>query len=372
LAEHADVTVAFRDGVRGAPPGVRVLEIEPGRGSTHLDRPSDDAALRGVGYVDFLRYMRSLRRFVAATADRFDVVLEKGWFLSGYASRRYQAAGVPAIPVENLVQMKSSTGLTDLVAGLRHGVGRHLAGTYLTAARRIIAETPALKDAICACHGVARDRIEVIQLGVDPARFGPGDRQAARRELDIPATATVLLYAGILDRIHDLEPIIRGLDAAPEVTFEVVGDGPLAAFYREAAVAVGVAGRVKFRGRVGYAELPTRIAAADLCVAPYDPSAFFGQEVSYSTLKIREFLAAGRPVMTVRSGSIPDLVRDRETGFVIQHTREAWRDALGALPGKEVLRQMGVRAAAGPIRGWDEVALDYLHACESMAMRPTT
>jgi len=368
LAEHADVTVAFRDGAEGGPPGVRVLEIEPNRRSAHHDDLRDDAALRGVGYADFLRYMRSLRRFVDSTTGRFDIVLEKGWLLSGYASCRYRSASIPSIPVENLVQMKSSAGFANPVAGLRHRAGRHMAGRYLAAAERIIAETPSLRGAISACHGVARDRIEVIQLGVDPERFRPGDRNAARRELGIPETATVLLYAGILDRIHDLEPVIRGLNAAPTAILEVVGDGPLAARYRDLAVSVGVAGRVRFRGRVDYADLPVRIAAADLCLAPYDPSAFFGHEVSYSTLKIREFLASGRPVMSVRSGSIPDLVRNGETGFIVEHEREAWRAALSALPDRQVLAEMGIRAAADPVRDWEDVALDYLNVCESVAM----
>lgn len=365
LATLADVTVAFSDGLTGAPPGVRTLEIAPG---TAEERSGivDDAALRGIGYRPFLAYLRSLRRFVDQTVDRFDVVLEKGWMFSGYASARYRARGIPAIPVENLVQLKSSSARTGLVRGLKRSIGRRVSGRYLRNAVRVIAETDALRQAITDCHGVDPARIDVVELGVDRDRFLPSDRAEARESLGLDQDATTLLYVGVLDRIHDLEPVIRGIGAAPGVRLEIVGDGSLGDRYRDVAVDAGVTDRVRFRGGVPHDEVPRWIAASDLCVAPYDPSAFYNGQVPYSTLKTRECLAAGRPVISVRSGSIPDLIRDGETGMLVEHRPEAWRSVLAGLPGREALHMMGERAAADRPRGWDDVAKDYLRICESV------
>lgn len=365
LASLADVTVAFSDGLTGAPPGVRTMEIAPGM-AEERSGIVDDAALRGIGYRPFVAYLRSLRRFVDQTADRFDVVLEKGWMFSGYACARYRARGTPAIPVENLVQLKSSSERTDLVKGLKQSIGRHASGRYLRHAGRVIAETKALREAIVDCHGVDPDRIEVVELGVDRDRFRPSDRAEARGELGLDQEMTMLLYVGVLDRIHDLEPVIRGIASAPNVRLDIVGDGSFGDRYRDVAVDARVTDRVRFRGGIPHDEVARWIAASDLCVAPYDPSAFYNDQVPYSTLKTRECLAAGRPVISVRSGSIPDLIRDGETGLLVEHRAEAWRSVLERLPRRDELHVMGERAAAERPRGWDDVAQDYLKICESV------
>ncbi len=364
LGRVADVTVAFADASSREVDGpFEVREIDPGRRPRRKGTPSDDAALRGVGYRDFLRYMRALRTFVKVTATEFDVVLEKGWLLSGYASARYAAAGGLGIPVENLVQVRSSTGRADVASRARHALGRRAAAGYLRRAPRVIAETESLRRALSRAFRLSEDRVDVIELGVEPELFHPRDRNASRRELGLGLDQRVLLYAGVLDRIHDLGPVLRGLGAVPEARLVLVGDGPCRDEYEALARAAGIGDRVEFRGRVPHEAVPTFVAAADVCLAPYDPSAFFEGEVAYSTLKIREFLAAGRPVVSVRSGSIPALVEEGVTGWLVDHTDRGWRAALAGLPDPERLAAMGRRACARPPRDWNAVARDYLAVC---------
>src|SRR5690606_4319690 len=76
LGEHADVAVAFRRTLDATPPaGLRVLEIDPG--SAPPPGTADDSAMRGLGVGEFAAYLARLRRFVAAQAGSFDVVMEK-------------------------------------------------------------------------------------------------------------------------------------------------------------------------------------------------------------------------------------------------------------------------------------------------------
>jgi hypothetical protein len=85
LSRWADVTVAFqRVADAEAPDGVRLEEIEPG--ARLKATRGDDAAVRGLGYGEFLSYLRQLRRFAAAHLLSYDVVLEKSWRRSGYLS----------------------------------------------------------------------------------------------------------------------------------------------------------------------------------------------------------------------------------------------------------------------------------------------
>lgn len=369
LGPLADVTVAFRRTLE--PPsgagGLTVRELDPARdprsggARPRGDDATDDAAVRGVGYLEFARYLWTLRRFVAADAHRYDLVLEKGWLLSGYVSALCRRRGVPAIPVENLVPHRASAGSVGATARLRHRVGRWLAGRFLRGAPAILAETGHLRDAMAELWGIDPDRIRVVELGVDRERFRPGDREAARRRLGIDVSATVLLYVGVLDRLHDLAPVLDGIaDARRTVRLHVVGDGPLRGAYEERTKRLGLGDRVAFHGRVPHGEVPAYVDAADLCLAPYDPDAFFRGEVAYSTLKIREYLAAGRPVASVASGEIPRLVREGETGFLVRHDPAAWAALLRDLPARDRLHEMGDAAAREPTRGWDDVGRDVL------------
>jgi hypothetical protein len=62
LSRWAEVTVAFhRLADQAAPSEMRVLEIHPSVAATTID----DAAMRSVGYGDFISFMRRLHDFVS-------------------------------------------------------------------------------------------------------------------------------------------------------------------------------------------------------------------------------------------------------------------------------------------------------------------
>lgn len=364
LAERDHVTVAFRRVLdRVTLPGVDIAEIEPG-----VERPSaipDDAALRGVGVVEFLRFMRALRRFARVELSRHDVVLEKSWLLSGYVSRLCRRRGIPAIPVENLVPV-SSTAKAGSLKAVRIGAGRRLAGRFLRSSPIVVAETRFLKEDIVRRWKVDPERIEVIGLGVDRARFRPRDQAEARSRLGIPESAMVLLYVGVLDRAHDLRPVLDSVRRLGHraLGLEVVGDGAMREeLERSAGPGTPNGSRIRFHGRVPHEEVPLYIAAADLCLAPYDPAAFSGGVVGYSTLKVREYLASGRPVATVRSGSLEELVRDGVSGFLLDGTDGWGRFLERDLPSRTRLREMGAAAAATSLWSWEDAAHAYRHLC---------
>lgn len=366
LTPLADVTVAFRR-VLEAPPAHEygILEIEPGVARA-VPTPSDDAAVRGIGYREFFEYLRALRQFTGERLGGFDVVLEKSWLLSGYVASRCAGRGLPAIAVENVVPAAASGGQTGLAPRAKHHIGRRLAGRYLRRATRVVVETESLERAVSTHWRIPTDRIDIIELGVDADLFHPRDGVRARRDLGLSEARTILLYVGVLDRMHDLAPVLDALPAASnDVELHIVGDGSLRGAYERQARGLGLGDRVRFHGRVSHTEVPAYVAAADLCLAPYDPAAFLGGEVGYSTLKIREYVAAGRALASTRSGAIPRLVEEGVTGFLIDHTRSAWRDLFGRLPDRARLREMGRAAAVRPVRSWGDVARDYLALCQA-------
>ena len=362
LGEWADVTVAFRRLADARPPeGMSMLEIEPRASAATVD----DAATSGIGYRAFLDYIATLNRFTDNELARFDVVLEKSWLLSGHVTARCSRRGQLSVPIENIVQNASHAARRQWMKYLRMKVGGWLAGRNLRRAPLVIAETDFLKREIARFHGVADERIAVVNLGVDRELFRPLSQAEARARLGVDPQRTVLGYVGVLDLTHNLAPVIEALAASgrPDLELHVTGDGARREEYRQLAIARGA--RVVFHGKVPHHEVPWHIAAADLCLAPYDAIAFSSGELGYSTMKIPEYLAVGRPVVSVPSGRIRTLVQDDVNGFLFENAPERWRDLLARLPDRERLRRMGEAAAAVPMPTWRDTARAYLDLCET-------
>ncbi|MGB7738376.1 MAG: glycosyltransferase family 4 protein [Steroidobacteraceae bacterium] len=362
LSRWADVTVAFRQRIDATDAlGFNVVEIQPRQRA----EGADDSAMRGIGYGDFLSYLKAIRRFAHHELGPFDVVLEKSWLISGYVSALCRRRGQLGVPVENIVQNPAHAASGQMAKLVRMHVAGWLAGRAIRGAPLIIAETEFLRKEIAAYWRVPLERIAVVDLGVDRKLFHPIDQGAAREACGLPQEATLLMYIGVLDRTHNLEPAIRAVGASADAGIElhVVGDGVRRAEYE--SLAASSRARVVFHGKVEHERVPWFIAAADLCLAPYDSAAFSSGELGYSTMKIPEYLSVGRAVVSVPSGRIRTLVKDGETGFLFANEPEGWARFLRALPSRDRLREMGESAAASKLTSWEDTALGYLSLCES-------
>jgi len=362
LSRYADVAVAFRrvpDKSERA--GVEVLQIDPPRPGD-AGAAYDDAAVRGVSPAELVRYTMALRRFARRELKRFDLVFEKSWTLSGLVAAECKKIQVPALIIENLVPVVGgkSPAAGSVVKRSKVWAGKALAGYYLRRADRVIAETQVLKAAMVDQWRIPEKRVSVVALGVDRDRFCPMDQVTARRQLGLSKSATVLLYSGILDETHNLRPVVAALVRANlrDVELHIIGDGVLRAELEQLARNSGAA--IRFHGRVPYELVPQYIGAADLCLAPYEPGAFPGGQVAYSSLKIPEYMSVGRPVVSVPSGRVLELVDHGKTGFLFANSEDEWLRFLHDLPEREKLAEMGASAADSGLDSWDDVARAYL------------
>ena len=364
LSPWADVTVAFRhirEPVKAK--GYQVIAIEP---QADLgDRQADDVTARGLNPLTHLAYLRVLRSFARQWAGSFDVVLEKGWRLSGSLSAAFRAHGVPGALVENDVRYWHEP-MRDVRTVAKYCLHRAAQGVAGYAARRmpmVIAETTTLKTMLIEQRGLLSDRVEVIGLGVDHRRFRPLDQLGARQELSLRPDTCILLYVGGMDMYHDLRPLFEACSttAVPDIELHVVGDGEYRSLYEAAAEPVGFP--VVFHGQKPHQDIPTFIAAADLCLAPYQVQAFHHQLVPFSTLKIPEYMACARPVVSVPSGHIRELIAHRDTGFLVSNEVSDWRSFFDAFPSRQRLAAMGQAAAESVASvSWDNTAAQYLEA----------
>jgi|SRR5262245_8178132 len=363
LTQWADVTVAFRRILEpiGAPAKYNVIAIEP-RASIPTN-PRDDNATRGLNPIPHALGLRCLWSFSRRLANSYDLVLEKGWRLSGLLLAACARQGLPGALVENDTRCWSGAFRSFRTIGqyTLHRTAESLASFYSRRAPLVIAETEELKAMLVTHRGISPDRIEVVGLGVDHALFRPLEQESARKSLGLSPAATLLLYVGGMDEYHDLGPLIEAFThiRRRSVELHLVGDGEYRMRYEEKAKAAHTP--VRFHGQVPHSTVPQYIAAADVCLAPYRTRAFPHGRVFFSTLKIPEYMACARPVVSVPGGHIQRLIEDRVSGFLFPNEVSCWEHFLNVLPSRLRLAEMG-QAAARTVEGvtWEATAARYL------------
>lgn len=221
------------------------------------------------------------------------------------------------------------------------------------------------------------DRIRVVPLGTDVARFRP--------EVDpVPFLARHGLTAGrYLLTVARLVPH-KGIDSVIEalallgpayadVRYLVIGRGSDGPRLRELAVARGVADRVVWLDRITDDELPAAYRAATLYAGL---SRAEGLDIEGFGIALMDAAGAGIPVVAGASGGTAEAVRHDETGFrVPPRDLPAVVDAIGRLlddPGLANRFGMAGRAWAVSERNWDRTVarLRDLSRAGASAARP--
>lgn len=157
--------------------------------------------------------------------------------------------------------------------------------------------------------GAPPERARVVLKGVDTDRFRPAeDRAALRRELGVEGP--MILAVGGLIRRKGLHTVLEAVARCPvPATLVVCGDGPERGALEARAAELGVAGRVRFAGRVGRESVARHFAACDVFV--------LASLVEASGNVLLEAMASARPVVCTASGGPAEYVRDGVTGFVV-------------------------------------------------------
>ena len=155
---------------------------------------------------------------------------------------------------------------------------------------------------------------DVIPFGVNSERFAvPAGGGAVREKLAIPPGARVLLSVQRLDPWKRVDVLIRAqalLLKEADAYLVIGGKGPEAGRLRALAHELGVSTRVLFAGYIPDRELPLYHAMADLFV--------FHSTYETFCLSLLQAMAAGNPIVSVRSTAIPELVRHGENGLLVE------------------------------------------------------
>ena len=183
---------------------------------------------------------------------------------------------------------------------------------YNVLATRILANSQATKQALLRnAPWLDAGRIEVIYNGIDVEVFEQPATTDLRKAWNIPAESIILGFVGQLDERKGISVLLKAfegvIEKVPSARLVLVGRGQLETEVREAIRAHSWQECVVPAGFI--ADTRAIMQALDVLVLPSFWEGF--------GLVLIEAMAAGKPVITTNVSSMPEIVEDGHTGFLI-------------------------------------------------------
>ncbi|MDQ7782470.1 MAG: glycosyltransferase family 4 protein [Desulfomonilaceae bacterium] len=224
------------------------------------------------------------------------------------------------------------TRVPVVIASLRNRVAGQYDRWLWRLCDRMVVNAESLRDLLAKDFAVDRNRIDVIPNGVDTDYFTP----------DLPQRSThpSLIYVGRLVEQKDPLTLLKAfrlvVDDLPQARLVMVGNGDLRPAIDEFVRSHSLGSRVQVLN--GTKDIRRYLQKSWAFVLP---SVFEG-----SPNVVIEAMACGLPIVSTRVDGVPELVRDYETGFMVEpQNAEALAEAMiKVLSDDEKCRAMGSRA----------------------------
>ncbi len=280
----------------------------------HVERApvAGPAMARRLGYLAFAvgRSLGTKRADVLLTRDLgvASVILQVPRTLRPplvYESHGYAPDVAAALPALVATATTPSQRKLQRLAAREADVWRRADG-YVTI-------TAALHDELKGRFG-SRPRTAVVPDGVRIDRNG----NRARSESDNRGARGVIAYAGHLYAWKGVDVLLEAIARLPRARGLIVGGHsaePDLARTKSIADRLGVADRVTFTGLVEPAQVAQLLTQADVLVLPNPASAISTRYTS--PLKLFEYMAAGRPIVSSDLPSIREILRDGVNALLV-------------------------------------------------------
>jgi len=254
--------------------------------------------------VNAVKYAALSRR--ARRAARADLDLVHGHYLyptAVIAERAASGAGRPLV-------------LTAHGDDVDNAANSRLAGRIkraLDRAQAVVCVSEYLAARLMERFGTPREKIHVIDCGVDTELFHPMDRKDARLLADLPEGARVVLFAAHLREAKGVRTMLaaheRLVAERDDVLLAVAGDGPLAGEVEKAAREGRMRGKIRVLGEVSHYRMGVYYAAVDVVCVTSEREGF--------GLVALESLASGTPVVASDVGGLPEIVTEGLAGRLV-------------------------------------------------------
>jgi teichuronic acid biosynthesis glycosyltransferase TuaC len=211
-----------------------------------------------------------------------------------------------------------------------------------------IAVSASLRDVMVEL-GLPEDGVRVIGNGIDPDRFRPVDPSEARKLLELPATAQILVSVGALiprKGFHVLIPAVAQIATQfPNLRVYILGEGEYRPTLESLIRRWNLQERVFLIGNIPNDKLKLWYSAANV-------SCLVSSREGWPNV-LQESLACGTPVVATHLWGAPEIIVSSELGFLVEQDSAAIAAALESALNKDWHRE-AIAQHAGK-RTWDSV-----------------
>lgn len=173
--------------------------------------------------------------------------------------------------------------------------------------------------------GIPEEKILINPNGVDLKKFNPAmensiELKELKLKLGINDNEIVIGFSGTFGPWHGISQLTRAINKIlrdqllPNVTFLLIGDGPLRANMKKQ---IGQYKDVIFTGEVPYSNIQYYLAICDILVSPHCPQVD-GKEFFGSPTKLFEYMAMGKAIVASRLGQIEKILKHNETAYMVE------------------------------------------------------
>jgi len=241
----------------------------------------------------------------------------------------------------------------------------NVADKIITTSKRIIPGS-SLEPKLC-----------VIPYGANTELFNPIiDGRFVRKKYNLGNSPTII-FTGTFHRWHGLQDLVRAipliLKSFPNSKFLLVGDGSQFNQISNLVKDLKISNSVILTGGLPYTDIPYLLAAADVAVAPYNDSYYpilkkFG--FWWSPLKLFEYMASAKPIVTTRLGNIEQIIKHEKTGLLVQPGKidELAKAIITLLSNKKLRTKLGQEARNIVVKkySWDSHAKKIISFCKEL------
>ena len=237
---------------------------------------------------------------------------------------------------------------------------------------QVVVPSVLIRDYLCRNYGVQEDSVLVVSNGANPEFSRPMNKTECRNQLGLPPDGNYLVFVGSLKKWHGIDRLVPLMPALvednPDLYLLIVGDGEKGEGLKQWIDEKRMGRNIILAGRVPFEKVPVYINAGDICLAPYFEEGL--NETGISPLKIFEYMACGRPIITNPVGGLDTLFREYEIGVMIHSMNPLdWeapiRDLLGDPEKMRTLGDNGYRAVQTHF-SWEAICKNIENALERL------
>jgi glycosyltransferase involved in cell wall biosynthesis len=245
------------------------------------------------------------------------------------------------------------------------GIYNHLDRMVLKKFNALAAVSDAVAHRLLA-FGVPAEKIKTIANGIDVMAFERAEPLPLLKAED----STVVGLVARLDLQKGFEYLLRAArelcKTSPGLKIVIAGEGPDRNAIEEMVQQYGLQSNVILAGQ--QSNMPAVYAAMDIFVLPSLNEGL--------PMTVLEAMAASKPVIATRVGAIPSVIKDGESGLLVDpKNSEGLRNAIASLlDDPERRRRMGTQAHAWVSQNYtsEAMALKYRDMYEEVLGKPAT